>query len=163
MTLITEKFFIGCKKMKYKEELKKYKEKAHEYSELPLRGNTHISGTEFKPMWVSDDSEDVYVVHYDKQGNRLKFAKKYIIERNGKVYTLRKNGSKNYLKLYRRQIYLSLNEPDENGKKTVKPQQTFLQITSYFANHGGWDIIMQNRGKKGSAHEIGRASGRERV
>ena len=36
-------------------------------------------------------------------------------------------------------------------KAKIRARQTFLQITSYFANYTGWDVIMKNRGTNGSA------------
>ena len=148
MNSITEKFFTGCKKIKVeiydedddetrKEKLKKskknlkdYQEKAIEYSNSKclLRDTKHISGTKFKAKWVSDDSDDVYVNHFDKEGKRQVFAKDYIITRTGQVYTLRKNGTKNKLSLDDiGRLKLSLKEQDENGKKKIRPKKTFMQ------------------------------------
>ena len=150
-TNISEKFFTGCQKMKDEGDLKEYQNKADEFSKLPLRGNVHISGTQFKPDWVSDDSEDVYLRHFDKDGNKQKFVKDYIIQRTGQVYHLKSDGSKKYMKLDNRG-YFHLYIKDADGKsKKIQVRQTFLQITSYFANYTGWDVIMKNRGTNGSA------------
>ena len=150
-TNISEKFFIGCQKIKDEGDLLVYQKKADEFSKLPLRGNVHISGTQFKPDWVDDDSEDVYLRHFDKDGNKQKFVKEYIIPRTGEVYHRRKDGSKKYMKL-NKLGYFQLSIKDADGKsKCIQARQTFLQITSYFANYTGWDVIMQNRCKGGSA------------
>ena len=153
MKSITEKFYTGCKKIENQDELKKYKKKARKLRDLPLRGNTHLSGLEFRPKnWVSDDSEDVYVVHFDEHGNQQEFVKDYFIQRNGKVYTLRKNGTKRDLSLQKNGCFELRLKKDANGKSIrISPKQTFLQCTSYFVDYDGWDIIMQNRGKTGSA------------
>ena len=154
LTSITEKFFTGCKIMKNKKELEEYKEKGRKLAKRPLRGNTHISGLVFRPKkWVSDDSEDVYVNHFDENGNQQEFVKDYIITRKGQVYTRNENnGSINKLTLQKNgQFTLYLKEKDANGKKTIQPKQTFIQCTSYFADYDDWKDIMQNRGKTGDA------------
>ena len=153
MNSITEKFFTGCKKMENKKNLEDYKKKGLELRDLPLRGNTHISGTKFTADWISKDSEDVYVNHFDEHGNRQVFAKKYIITRTGQVYYIDNNGSPKPMSLHKQKGFfrLTLKEKDENGKKTIQPQQTFLQCTSYFADYDDWKDIMQNRGKTGEA------------
>ena len=148
--MITEKFFTGCQKMKDEGDLLVYQKKADDFAKLPLRGNVHISGTIFKPDWVDDDSEDVYLRHFDKDGNKQKFVKDYIMPRTGQVYHYRKDGSKKYMKLDNLgRFWLTIK--DGKKSKNIKPKQTFLQITSYFANYTGWDVIMKNRGKGCSA------------
>ena len=151
MNSITEKFFTGCKKMENKKNLEDYKEKAIEYSNSKclLRDTEHISGTKFKADWVSKNSDDVFVNHFDEHGNQQEFVKDYIIQRNGRVYTC-KDGSRDYMSLDDiGRFKLTLKEPDENGKKRIQPKQTFLQCTSYFRDYDGWKVIMQNRGTNG--------------
>ena len=148
MNSILEKFFRGCKKIKDQKELEEYKNKGRKLHKLPLRGNKHISGLEFRPKkWVSKYSDDVYVNHFDEHGNQQEFVKEYIITRTGQVYTLNNDGSKTDMVLDMGRFQLKLKEPDENGTKTIRPQQTFLLCTSYLANYDGWDVIMQNRCK----------------
>ena len=171
MKSITDKFFTGCKKIKVeiydedddktrKEKLKKskknlkdYQEKAIEYSNSKclLRYTEHISGTEFKADWVSDDSDDVYVNHYDEHGNRQVFVKEYIITRTGQVYYIDNDGSPKPMTLHKQKGCFQLYIKDANGKSIqIQPKQTFLQCTSYFVDYD-WKVVMQNRGKTGKA------------
>ena len=153
MNSILDKLYINCKQIKNQEELEEYKEKGRKLRELPLRGNTHISGLVFRPKkWVSDDSEDVYVNHFDEHGNQQEFVKDYIITRTGQVYYIDNDGSPKPMSLDKTGCFtLSLKKPDENGKKKIRPRQTLLQCASYLANYDDWDVVMQNRGKTGDA------------
>ena len=153
MTSITEKFFTGCKKIKNQKELEEYKKKALEFSNSKclLRNTEHISGTKFKADWVSKDSDDARVNHFDEHGNRQEFAKEYIITRKGQVYTRNENnGSINKLTLQKQKGCFTLRIKDANGKSIqIQPKQTFIQCTSYFVDYD-WKDIMQNRGKTGN-------------
>ena len=151
MNSILDKAYIGCKQIKDQKELKEYKNKGRKLAKLPLRGNKHISGLEFRPKkWVGES--DVLVVHFDENGNQQEFVKEYIITRTGQVYFRKRDGSRRDLTLNKKTGCFTLYIKDENGNSIrITPQQTFLLCTSYLANYDDWDDVMQNRGKTGDA------------